>query len=344
MKMTGMVLHLSKLVGTNRACDVIQLNKSSYYRSLKPKKVEKGKQSKKEKNFRAYSDAEKKEILIVLNSQENCDKAPAQIYAKYLDLGRYLCSIRSMYRFLKEKNQVNERRKQKTHTKYKKPELIATKPNELWSWDITKLKGPEKWTYFYLYVIIDVFSRYVVGWMVATRELASLAKSFISETCMKYNIPEEQLTLHADRGPSMKSQVVGNLLADLGVTKTHSRPYVSNDNPYSESQFKTMKYRPEFPERFGCIQDSRVFLVDFFSWYNFEHYHSGINLLTANNVHFENPDYILEKRFNVVNNAFENNPEKFISGKPKLQKLAKEVWINKPKNKNKEEKNGIIVT
>lgn len=328
--MTEMVLQLSGYIGATKACDVIGLSRASFYRHKNPKNIEKKTKSK-GKNFRAYTDEQKTNILDIMNSQEYCDKAPAQIYAKLLDSGIYYCSISTMYRTLKEKNQVLERRKQRTHKKYEKPELLATKPNELWSWDITKLKGPVKWTYFYLYVIIDVFSRYVVGWMVAHRELASLAANLISETCKKFNIEEGGLTIHADRGPSMKSNQVGNLLADLGVTKTHSRPYVSNDNPFSESHFKTLKYRPTFPERFGCIQDSRGFLINFFNWYNFEHYHSGINLLTPHDVHFGNPNFILEERYKVVNNAFVKNPEKFINGKPKLEKLKNEVWINKPK-------------
>jgi transposase InsO family protein len=204
---------------------------------------------------------------------------PGAVFATLLDEGVYHCSLRTMYRILDEAGETRERRDQLTHPAYQKPELLATGPNQLWSWDITKLKGHAKWTYFYLYVILDVFSRYVVGWMVAPRETAELAKRLIADTCDKQNILPDQLTIHADRGSSMTSKPVAFLLADLSVTKSHSRPYVSDDNPYSESHFRTLKYRPDFPERFGCIQDSRAFCQEFFTWYNEEHRHSGIELL-----------------------------------------------------------------
>ena len=206
------------------------------------------------------------------------DRSPAAVQATLLDEGQYLCSTRTMYRILEQEGESRERRDQLVHPAYQKPELLATAPNQLWSWDITKLRGPAKWTYFYLYVILDVFSRYVVGWMVAPRESAELAKQFIEETIGKHQVPAGQLTIHADRGRVMTSKPVAFLMADLGVTKTHSRPYVSDDNPYSESQFRTMKYRPEFPDRFGCIQDSRAFCQQFFHWYNEEHRHSGHRL------------------------------------------------------------------
>jgi putative transposase len=235
-----------------------------------------------------------------------------------------------MYRILDEEGETRERRDQLTHPAYQKPELLATGPNQLWSWDITKLKGHAKWTYFYLYVILDVFSRYVVGWMVAPRETAELAKRLIADTCDKQNIPPDQLTIHADRGSSMTSKPVAFLLADLSVTKSHSRPYVSDDNPYSESHFRTLKYRPDFPERFGCIQDSRAFCQDFFTWYNEEHRHSGIELLTPAMVHYGQAPAIIGQRQVVLDAAYQAHPERFVRAAPKLLAIPKEVWINKP--------------
>jgi len=247
-----------------------------------------------------------------------------------LDAGTYLCSVRTMYRILEENQEVRERRNQLRHPGYKKPELLATAPNQVWSWDITKLRGPVKWTYYYLYVILDIFSRYVVGWMVAHREKSALAKKLIEQSCEKQDIQRDQLIIHADRGPSMTSKPVAFLLADLGVTKSHSRPYVSNDNPYSESQFKTMKYRPDFPERFGCIEDSRSFGQDFFRWYNTEHYHSGIGYLTPEDVHYGRAEQIIKERERVLEAAFEKHPNRFKGKVPKPMALPGAVWINKP--------------
>lgn len=209
-----------------------------------------------------------------------------------------------MYRMLAEAGQTRERRDQLIHPSYSRPELLASAPNRLWSWDITKLLGPAKWTYFYLYVVLDVFSRYVVGWMLAHRESAHLAKQLIADTCRKQKIAPGQLTVHADRGSSMTSKPVAFLLSDLGVTKTHSRPHFSNDNPYSESQFRTMKYRPGFPDRFGSIQDARIFAVDFFRWYNEEHHHSGISLLTPAALHYGRAPLIIAQRQAVLDAAY----------------------------------------
>src|SRR5450756_1771945 len=268
----------------------------------------------------------------MLNDDRFSDLAPAEVYATLLDDGKFVCSIPTMYRILRENQQVRERRNQLHHPRYKAPELLATGPNQLWSWDITKLKGPAKWTYFYLYVILDVFSRYVVGWMVAPRETAELAKRLIADTCEKQNIQPDQLTIHADRGSSMTSKPVAFLLADLCVTKSHSRPYVSDDNPYSESQFRTMKYRPEFPDRFGCIQDSRAFSQGFFRWYNQEHRHSGLALLTPAMVHYNQTGPILLQRQHVLDAAYQLHPERFVRQAPKPSALPTEVWINKPLN------------
>ncbi len=253
--------------------------------------------------------------------------------ATLLDEGQYLCSTRTMYRILESAQEVKERRDQVRRPHYVKPELLATRPNEVWSWDITKLMGPAKWTYFYLYVILDVFSRYVVGWMVAPRESAALAQRLISETCEKQVIRKGQLTLHADRGSSMTSKPVALLLADLGIIKTHSRPHVSNDNPFSESQFKTLKYRPEFPERFGSLQDSRAFGHVFFAWYNNAHHHSALGFLTPAVVHHGLAESVHEKRKDVLVAAYVAHPERFVNGLPRPAELPQAVWINPPLEK-----------
>jgi putative transposase len=247
-----------------------------------------------------------------------------------LDEGHYLCSERTMYRILKANHEVRERRRQRRHGEYTKPELLATTPRTLWSWDISKLRGPAKWTYYHLYVIIDIYSRYVVGWMVATRESKSLARRLIKEACARQEIAPGQLTIHADRGSSMRSKPVALLLGDLGVTKTHSRPYQSNDNPFSEAHFKTLKYRPDFPDRFGCIEDARNFCADFFAWYNLEHRHSGLQMLTPHAVHHGQAEATLANRSSVLLAAQQTHPERFVRGQPRLHALEREVWINKP--------------
>jgi putative transposase len=241
-----------------------------------------------------------------------------------------------MYRILGEAGENHERRDQVRHPKYKAPELLATAPNQVWSWDITKLLGPAKWTYFYLYVILDIFSRYVVGWMIAPNESSALAKRLITETCEKQNVLPGQLTIHADRGSSMKSKPVALLLADLGITKSHSRPHVSDDNPYSESQFKTLKYRPGFPDRFGSIQDARSFCQDFFPWYNGEHRHSGIGLMTPELVHYGKAETVTSRRRIVLASAFDAHPERFVRGLPEPPSVPEAAWINKPKVESKE--------
>jgi putative transposase len=279
---------------------------------------------------RALGPAERQTVLAQLNSERFVDQAPAQVYATLLDEGQYLCSVRTMYRILDQHDQVRERRNQLSHPAYQKPELLATGPNQIWSGDITKLLGPAKWTYFYLYVILDIFSRYAVGWMVASRESATLAQKLIRETCPKQRIAAGQLTVHADRGSSMTSGPVALLLADLGVTKTHSRPYNSNDNPFSESHFKTFKYRPEFPDRFGCIQDARGFCQRFFSWYNTEHHHSGLGWLTPQVVHGGQSAAVLAARQKVLNQAFRTTPERFVRKPPQSPRLLDKVWINPP--------------
>src|SRR5664279_1988576 len=298
------VLRLSSTVGIESACDALGVARASFYRQrplLGPSlSVPLSTAAVRPIPARALSSDERESVRALLNSERFQDCAPAAIHAALLDEGQYVCSARTMYRVLEEDGATRERRDQLTHPPYQKPELLATAPNQLWSWDITKLRGPVKWTYFYLYVILDVFSRYVVGWMVAPREGATLASKLIEETSDKQLILPDQLTLHADRGSSMRSKPVAFLLADLSITKTHSRPYTSNDNPYSESQFRTMKYRPEFPERFGCIQDSRAFCQTFFPWYNDEHRHSALGLLTPAMVHDNQTATVLEQRQTVL--------------------------------------------
>jgi len=274
--------------------------------------------------------AERDHALAILHSERCADASPHTIHATLLDEGQDPCSVRTLYRLLAAEDELRERRNVRAHPAYAKPELLATGPNQLWSWDITKLKGPVKWTYFYLYVIIDVFSRYVVGWMVATCESAALAKQFIGATCAKQAIRPGQLTLHADRGSSMKSKPVALLLADLGVTKTHSRPYVSDDNPFSESHFKTLKYRPDFPERCGAIADARAHCQVFFPWYNDDHRHSGIAFMTPADVHYGRAPAIVAVRAQTLTAAFEANPRRFKGKPPTPKQPPVEVWINPP--------------
>ena len=312
--------------GIRSLCMALGIARASYYRVQSPITSPNPERS----HPRALSVEERQAVLSVVNSERFCDQAPAEVYATLLDEEQYLCSERTMYRILAENQEVRERRDQLSHPRYAAPELLASRPNEVWSWDITKLLGPAKWTYFYLYVILDIFSRYVVGWMVAYRESAQLAKRLIEQTLERQGIEPGKLTLHADRGSSMTSKPVAFLLAELGVTKTHSRPHVSNDNPYSESQFKTMKYRPEFPERFGSYQDARGFCGEFFPWYNQEHHHSGLGFLTPFEVHFGKAEQQREKRALVLQRAFEKNPERFVRGLPQPAALPERVWINKP--------------
>jgi len=321
---------LGKTVGVSNACQKLAVPRASLYRARRALAAEPP-PSRPAPPPRALSQAEKAEVRRVLDHERFQDRAPREVYATLLDEGQYLCSWRTMYRILDENDEVCERRNQLRHPNYVKPELLATKPNELWSWDITKLLGPVKWTYFYLYVILDVFSRFVVGWMVAERESASLAKELIAETCARQGIQPDQLTIHADRGSSMTSKPVAFLMADLGVTKTHSRPHVSNDNPYSEAQFKTLKYQPDYPERFGCRQDARLWAEAFFDWYNYEHHHTGIGLLTPADVHYGRAQAVIQQRQLVLQAAYLKNPERFVKGLSTPPQLPEAVWINPPK-------------
>ena len=297
------VQKLSRSVGVKRACEELSVPRASYYRkrkrNLSPPLV-----SRRRSSARRLREEEKAAVLACLHEERFQDCSPAQVYASLLDEGRYHCSIRTMYRLLAAEGESRERRDQLIRPAYAKPELLATGPNQLWSWDITKLRGPVKWTFYYLYVILDVFSRYVTGWMIAYRESADLAKQLIEHSCEKQNIAPGQLTIHADRGSSMTSKSVALLLTDLGVAKTHSRPHVCDDNPYSESHFKTLKYRPGFPDRFGSIEEARRFCVEFFPWYNHEHHHSGLHLMTPAIVHYGQVEELLGRRQSVLDVAY----------------------------------------
>jgi len=322
------VAELQHLVGVKAACESLAIPPSTWYRSLQPKRELAPRPS----PPRTLSEVERQAVLDALTSPRFVDMSPPAVYATLLDEGVYLCSIRTFYRILEENEQVRERRNQLTHPEYHKPELLAEGPNEVWSWDITKLRGPKKWNHYQLYLILDVFSRAVVGWAVYERESSVLAKCLIEETCKKHGIQKDQLTIHADRGSSMRSKTVAQLYIDLGVAKSHSRPYTSSDNPYSESQFKTMKYRPTYPKKFSCVQEARDFVRMFVHWYNHEHRHSGIGLMPPAAVHSGEAHELRRKRNEVLEGAYGTNPERFVKGCPQAPVLQDAVWINKPKN------------
>jgi len=333
-----MVAEIAGIIGVSKACKYLGMNRSTYYlKNISGKDIDGGLNPhpqrdlpKKKAPRYSYTLEERDNILNTMNTVDYRDQTPYSIYSSELDRGNYLCSVSTMYRILHDKQQVKERRRYKRTSNFSKPELLATKPNEVWSWDITKLKAQVKWTYFYLYVIIDIFSRFVVGWMIAHQEKASLATKLIGETCLKQDISPNQLTIHSDRGSSMTSKPVQLLLSDLGIVKSHSRPYVSDDNPFSESQFKTLKYHPKFPERFGCMLEAKHFCRQFFDWYNKQHYHSGILFLTPETVHYGQANQILRKRHEVLMKAYKQNPERFRFKQPKMKTFPEEVWINKP--------------
>ena len=279
---------------------------------------------------RALTEEQRELVLALLREPRFVDQAPAEIYATLLDEGIYHCSIRTMYRILDANGEIQERRRQLRHPVYQKPELMAERPNEVWSWDITKLMGPAKWTYFYLYVIIDIFSRRVVGWCVADTESAILFKPLFEDTLAKHLVLPGQLTLHADRGASMKAKATALMLADLGVTKSHSRPHTSNDSPFSESHFKTLKYQPELPKRFGCIEDAKAFCRHFFDWYNRDHHHAGLGLMTPDQVHYGQADAVYAARQEILDKAFRANPERFVRKSPTPPQKPTAAWINPP--------------
>lgn len=321
------VLEVAPKLGVVATCAAFGVARPTYYRKRAPVL---GPRPRRPSPPRRLPEPEREAVLAILHEPRFIDLAPAEVFATLIEEGRYVCSVRTMHRILEENAEARDRRNQLRHPAYEKPELLATAPNQLWSWDITKLLGPVKWTYYYLYVIIDVYSRYVVGWMLAHRESAKLAEKLIAETCVRQGIEPGQLTIHADRGTSMTSKPVALLLSDLGVTKTHSRPHVSDDNPFSEAQFRTLKYRPDFPSRFNAIEHGRSFCADFFPWYNDEHHHAGLGMLTPADVHFGLVEHRVVERQRVLDAAFAAHPERFPRGRPIAQRPPQEVWINKP--------------
>lgn len=319
---------LAAQVGVSAACRGLGVTRSALYRQRQP--AAPAPKRERPPAARALSPEERATVRAILNSERFADQSPREVYATLLDEGTYLCSWRTMYRVLAEHQEVRERRDQLRRPVYQKPELLATAPRHLWSWDITKLKGPVPWTYYYLYVVLDVFSRYVVGWLIAERESAELARQLLAETCAKEEIAPEQLTVHADRGSPMIAHPVAELFASLGVTKSHSRPHVSDDNPYSEAQFKTLKYQPTFPDRFGSLEDARAWARPFFQWYNHEHHHTALGLMTPAAVHLGQAAELYERRRQVLQTAYEAHPERFVQGRPLPPALPTAVWINPP--------------
>jgi putative transposase len=323
------VEELAPIVGTRPACRALGAAPATIYRRRRPSAPRPPRP--RTRPARALSGAERDAVLAQLHAERFVDCSPAQVWATLLDEGRYLASERTMYRLLAaEHGGVRERRDQREHPAYAKPELLAQRPNEVYSWDITKLLGPAKWTYYYLYVILDVYSRYAVGWTVQHRESAQLAQALIAQTVTQQQIAPGQLTVHADRGSSMTSKPVAFLLADLGVLKTHNRPYTSTDNPYSEAQFKTLKYRPAFPRRFGSIEHARAHCRDFFDYYNHDHRHSGIGLMTPATVHHGHAEELHADRARVLAAAYARTPERFVRRAPTPPPVPTAAWINKP--------------
>lgn len=324
---------LARQVGVAPACRALGVSRSTFYRRARPAPDPR---QPRPKPVRALSETERKRVEDTLASPRFVDRSPAEVAATLLDEGRYLCSERTMYRILQANHPVRERRNQRVHPSYAKPELVAAAPNQVWSWDITRLLGPQAWTYYYLYVLLDIFSRYAVGWMVADRENSALAQNLIEETCLKHGVEPETLTLHSDRGSPMTARGTAQLLAKLGVVRSLGRPRVSDDNPYSEAQFKTLKYHPTFPDRFPGQDAAIDFCRTFFPWYNTEHRHAGIAMLTPATVHHGRAQVALEHRQRVLDEAWLSHPERFVGGPPQHPPLPEAVWINKPKTSDPE--------
>jgi putative transposase len=324
------IVELEPLIGIRAACRATGRAQARHYRRHRQSPAPVRPVRERRAQPRALSEVERDTVRVLLNSPDFVDKAPATVYHELLDEGVYVASVSSMYRILRKHGEVGERRRQAVHPARVKPELVATAPNQCWSWDITKLHGPAKWSYFHLYVIIDIYSRYTVGWLIADRESAVLAEQLLADTIAKQHVDRDTLTIHADNGSSMASKPVAFLLADLGVTKSHSRPHTSNDNPYSESQFRTLKYRPEFPSTFASLSEARVFCQRFFGWYNGEHRHSGIAWHTPHNVHYGQAEEVRVVRADVLAAAYTRNPERFVRKPPEPAALPVATWINKP--------------
>jgi putative transposase len=323
---TAALNYLIPLVGIAAACAALGVPRGSYYRERKPRSAPKPRPT----PHRALTPAQRENVLGILDSDRFADKAPRQVYAELLDDGEYVCSVRTMYRVLAAADQVRERRHQRRHPAYVKPELVARAPNQVWSWDITKVPGPVRGVYYSLYVALDIFSRYVVGWTLARTENAALARAFLAEAFDRQRIQPGQLVCHADRGMPMTARSTSLLYADLGITQSHSRPHVSDDNPYSEAAFRHFLYRPEMPERFGSLEDARTFFATLFDWYNERHYHSGIALLTPADVHFGRAAAIITARQVVLDEAYAAHPERFVRHPPRHPTPPAVVWINPP--------------
>jgi putative transposase len=329
-------------IDTTTICESVGLSRASLYRRRQPGRPSPPRLPR-APSPRALVPAERQAILDALHSERFVDQSPAEVHATLLDEQTYLGSTRTMYRVLAAHDEIRERRDQARHPAYTKPELVATAPNQIWSWDITKLKGPVKYLYFSLYVILDLFSRYVVGWMVARHESARLAQRLIEATCLKQGIGPHQLTIHADRGAPMRSKLVAELFSDLSIDASHSRPRVSNDNPFSEAQFRTFKYRPEFPDRFGSLEDARVIGHDLFAWYNDAHHHSGLSYLTPADVHYGRAAAILDVRQGARLAAYAAHPERFVQGPPRPETLPTAVWINPPTKTTRQDALGTAI-
>jgi putative transposase len=317
---------LIPLVGVVAACAVLCVSRASYYRAQKPRPEPKPRP----KPARALADEERDHVLATLNSEPFMDKAPAQVYAKLLEDGEYVCSERTMYRILAEHEQVRERRAQRRHPEYVKPQLVATEPNQVWSWDTTKLPGPTKGSYFTLYVILDIFSRYIVGWQVTKSESAAVAQELIDACCKQQGVARGQLTIHADRGSPMVAKSTAQLYVDLGVAKSHSRPRTSNDNPYSESNFRTLKYRPDMPAQLGSLEHARQVIRALVDWYNEDHFHVGLALLHPVDVHHGRTADIVAARQRVLDEVHARHPERFVRGRPLQKSPPSAAWINPP--------------
>lgn len=315
-------------LGTATVCKALGVARASFYRRRNgsPQRP-----APRPSPPRALDASERQRVLDILHAPQFADQSPAEVYYTLLDKGIYLCSPRSMYRILQQSHEVRERRNQLRHPAYKKPELLATGPNQVWSWDITKLRGPITWTYFYLYVILDIFSRYVTGWLLAHAENAALASTLVHQACEQQGIKSGQLIIHDDRGPAMTALTFGQKLQSLGVTQSFSRPHVSNDNPFSESAFKTLKYHAGYPDRFGCFDDALAFCREFFPWYNTRHRHSGIGYLTPETVHYGLAPEAIAERQKALLAAYQAHPERFVRKPPSPPPLPEAVWINPPK-------------
>lgn len=324
--MTAGLSVLVPLVGIVTACAALCVSRATYYRA----KVQPPPPRPRPRPARALDDAERAQVLAVLDSERFVDQAPAQVYATLLDEGQRLCSIRTMYRVLAAAGPVRERRDQRRHPRHGKPQLVARAPNQVWSWDITKIPGPERGVWFFLYVVLDIFSRAVVGWTVAPTESAAVGEALIKDAAHRHGVQPGQLVVHTDRGSPMTARSMALLLADLGIIESHSRPRVSNDNPYSEAAFKTFKYQPTMPARFGSIQHARAFFAELFAWYNERHYHSGIALLTPADVHAGRAPAIIAARQTALDAAYREHPERFVHGAPTHRPLPDAAWINHP--------------